>query len=182
MKVIEFALAFLVGLAAPLPKTAPPAKAAPTQTATQSAPAPEPAQGRLQAEKISPKTPYDSTQGRLYASLMQNLRTDFEAEKTRAIAAISKSYEPKYASDLKPYQDWHDKVCKDNDWDPKTHVYDYKADQWYVLAPVKPVVSTKGDAHGNVVVDGDGKTVDGKTVVPMLDAKPDLGAKTQQKQ
>lgn len=96
--------------------------------ATPTVPAAQPAQS---AVKVTPKTPYDSTQGQLHASKMENLHFEFEQAKTK----MAQDFQNRFEAEKKAYDTWAEGVCKANGWNCKEYQYDPSDDTWYHVLP-----------------------------------------------
>ena len=116
-------------------------------------------QPQLQTEKVTPKTPYDSTVGQVHGNKMLRLTSDARDFAQQAQLQLQQ-LKSKQAAEKKLFDDWAAEVCKDNGWDQSQYKYDIDTDTWYhVVPPPAPVQSTVGDKQGNVVVDAKGKTL-----------------------
>lgn len=131
----QFAILFLLfGLLAVIaPSTvysqAAPEPAAAKQTVKPVAPAAQPTQQT--AEKVTPKAPYDSTQGQLHASKMENLHFEFEQAKQK----MAEDFQNRFDAEKKAYDTWAESVCKANGWNCKEYQYDPNDDTWYHVLP-----------------------------------------------
>jgi hypothetical protein len=86
---------------------------------------------RSTAEKVTPKTPYDSTQGQLHAAKMENLHFEFEQTRQK----VAQDFQQRFDAEKKAYDAWAEGICKTNGWNCKEYQYDPKEDIWYHILP-----------------------------------------------
>lgn len=92
---------------------------------------PKPAVAQQLAQKVTPKAPYDSTLGQLYASRLENIHFEFEQARTK----MAQDFQIRFDSDKKMYDMWTEGVCKANGWDCKEYQYNPGDDTWYHVLP-----------------------------------------------